>query len=63
MGRDKLRDWDRHIYITIYKKVTNKNLLYSTGNSIQYSVMPYMGIEMKRSRHMYNLFTLQYSRN
>ena len=26
---------------------TNKNLLYSTGNSIQYSVMAYMGKESK----------------
>ena len=27
---------------------TNKDLLYSTGNSIQYSVMAYMGNESKR---------------
>ena len=27
------------------KKVTNKELLYSTGNSTQYSVMAYMGKE------------------
>ena len=30
------------------KQKTNKNLLYSTGNSTQYSVMTYMGIESKR---------------
>ena len=26
-------------------RVGNKNLLYSTGNSTQYSVMTYMGVE------------------
>ena len=30
------------------KQITNKNLLYSTGNSTQYSVMTYMGIESKK---------------
>ena len=40
-GRDKLGDWDWHIHTTIYK--INKDLLYSTGNSTQYSVMTYMG--------------------
>ena len=30
------------------KSITNKNLLYSTGNSTQYSVMTYMGIECKK---------------
>ena len=30
------------------KQITNKDLLYSTGNSIQYSVMAYMGKESKR---------------
>ena len=33
-----------NIYI---KSVTNKNLLYSTGNSTQYPVMAYMGKESK----------------
>ena len=32
---------------------TNKNLLYSTGNSTQYSVMAYMGIESNRRIYMY----------
>ena len=32
------------MYILLYiKLITNKNLLYSTGNSCQYSVMTYMG--------------------
>ena len=30
------------------KRITNKDLLYSTGNFTQYSVMTYMGIESKR---------------
>ena len=38
-------DW--HINITIFK-MDNKDLLYSTGNSTQYSVMTYMGKESKK---------------
>ena len=30
------------------KQETNKDLLYSTGNSTQYSVMTYMGKESKK---------------
>ena len=43
-------NWEIGIDIyTIYKKqITNKNLLYSTGNSTQYSVMTYMGKESKK---------------
>ena len=34
------------IYTLLYiTQITNKDLLYSTGNSIQYSVMAYMGKE------------------
>ena len=37
------------IYTLLYiKQITNKNLLYSTGNSTQYSVMTYMGTESKK---------------
>ena len=37
------------MYILPYiKQITNKNLLYSTGNSTQYSVMAYMGKESKK---------------
>ena len=36
------------IYTLLYiKQITNKNPLYSTGNSVQYSVMAYMGKESK----------------
>ena len=39
------------IYTPLYiKLITNKNLLYSTENSTQYSVMVYMGKESKKKR-------------
>ena len=37
------------MYTLLYiKQITNKDLLYSTGNSTQYSVMTYMGKESKK---------------
>ena len=37
------------IYTLLYiKQITNKNLLYSTGDSSQYSVMTYMGKGSKK---------------
>ena len=43
------------IYTLVYiKSITNKNLLYSTGNSTQYSVMTYMEKNLKMSGYMYN---------
>ena len=37
------------IYTLLYtKQITNKDLLYSTGNSTQYSVMAYMRKESKK---------------
>ena len=47
-GRDK---WEIgiDIYTLLYiKQITNKGLLYSTGNSTQYSVMTYMGKDSKK---------------
>ena len=47
----KLMNWEIGIDIStlLYiKQKTNKNLLYSTGNSTQYSVMAYMGKESKK---------------
>ena len=43
------------IYTLLYiKQITNKGLLYSTGNYTQYSVMAYMGKESKKkSEYMY----------
>ena len=48
------------------KQMTNKDLLYSTGNSTQYSVMACMGKESKKKSGymcMYNWFTLLYTWN
>ena len=37
------------IYTLLYKKqITNKDQLFSTGNSTQYSAMTYMGKESKQ---------------
>ena len=37
------------IYTVLYiKQITNKDLLYNTGNSAQYCVMSYMGKESKK---------------
>ena len=42
------------IYTLLYiKLITNKDLLYSTGNSTQYSVMAYMGKQSKKNGYMY----------
>ena len=35
------------------KQITNKNLVCSTGNSTQYSVMAYMGKESKNKEWTY----------
>ena len=41
-------DW-YDIYTLLYiKQMTNKDLLYSTGNSTRYSVMAYMGKMSKK---------------
>ena len=40
-----------HTHKLLYiKYITNKDLLYSTGNSIQDSVMAYMGKESKKEQ-------------
>ena len=43
------REIEIDIYTLLYiKQITNKDLLYSTGNSTWYSVMTYMGKESKK---------------
>ena len=37
-----------HTYTLCIKHITNENLLYSTGNSIQFSVITYMGKESEK---------------
>ena len=45
--RDKLRVCYSHIHSTIYK-IINKDLLYSTGDFTQYSVIIYKGKEFEK---------------
>ena len=40
--RDKLGIWDLNRHTTIYK-ITNKVLLYSTGNYTQYFIITFKG--------------------
>ena len=50
-GRRGGIDWEFgiNIYRRLYiRQITNKDLLYSTGNSTQYSVITYMRKESKR---------------
>ena len=54
------------IYTALYiKQVTNKNLLYSTGNSTQYFVTAYLGKESNKNKewmwHMCNWITVLYT--
>ena len=50
--------WDRggggvhwkNVHTTMYKIDTNKDVLYSAGNSTQYSVMIYTGKEAKKEQ-------------
>ena len=44
---DKFEIWDQHIHTTVYK-INNKNLLYSTGNYIQYLAISYTGKESEK---------------
>ena len=42
------------IYILLYvKQITNKDLLYSTWNSTQYSVITYMAKESEKEKNIY----------
>lgn len=47
-GREKLGGRDWHIHATIYKIYSNKDLLYVTGKSTQYSAIAYMGKESEK---------------
>ena len=53
-------NWENGIdtYTLLYiKQITNKDLVYRTGNSTSYPVMPYMGKESKKEWiyvYMYN---------
>ena len=59
-GRRGGLNWEAgtDIYTLLYiKQITNKDVLYSTGYSTQYSIMAYMGKESKKKSgymYMYN---------
>ena len=51
--REEEGEGNQEIEINIYtlpyiKQITNKDLLYSTGNATQYSTMTYMGKQPKK---------------
>ena len=46
--RDGLGVWDWHMHTDIYGMIGQWGLLYSTGNSTQYSVLIYVGKESER---------------
>ena len=47
-GRDKLRVRDWHMHAEVHGMISPRDLLYSTENSIQYSVITYVGKESER---------------
>ncbi len=52
-----VREFGMVMYILMYLKwITNKDLLYSTGNSTQYSVITYRekNLKKRRSVNLYN---------
>ena len=61
--RKQTHNWEIgiDIYILLYiKQITNKDLLHSTGNSTQNSILTCMGKESKGG-YMYNRFILLYT--
>ena len=49
----KSRTWLNQYTLLYVKYITNKNRLHSTGNSTQYSVMAYVGKEIKKTEWIY----------
>ena len=50
MGRNKLGIWDYRCTLLYIKQITSKDVLYSTGNYIQYLVITYNGKEYKKTQ-------------
>ena len=45
------QEFEINIYTLVYtKQIINKDLLYSTGNSTQYTVITYMGKESEKAQ-------------
>ena len=54
-GRRISQELGMNMHTPLYiRKITNKDLLYSTGNSTQYSVITYMRTKSKKNEYMYN---------
>ena len=43
--RDRQGVWDQHVHTAVFKWITNKDLLYSTGSSAQCYMAAWMGGE------------------
>ena len=52
-GKDKSEWWYEHTHTTIYKIDNQQGILYSTVNSIQYSVIPSKRKELKEWIYVY----------
>ena len=57
MGRNKLGIWDYRCTLLYIKQITSKDVLYSTGNYIQYLVITYNGKEYKKNIDIYIMKT------
>ena len=54
MGKGLLREFGKDMYTLLYLKwIANKDLLYSTGNSVQCYVAAWMGEEFGENEYMY----------
>ena len=54
MEEGKVREFGMDIYIVLYLKwITNKDLLYSTGNSAQCYVAAWIGGSLQENGYMY----------
>ena len=64
-GRDGLGVRESHVHTEVYGMMDNGDLLYSTENSTQYSMIIYVGKNQKENGCVYkcNSITLLYSRN
>ena len=53
-GRDGLGAWDWHMHMDVYGMTGQQDLLYSTENSIKYSVIIYRGKKnLKKNGYVY----------
>ena len=52
-GKDGLGVGDWHMHTIVYRVEVNGDLLYSPGNSTQYSVINYMGKESEKEWNVY----------